>query len=437
LRHELKTGILTQEFLPRRNMHSDALPKQINELDSSASAGRQTLSLGDIAKLVGGKLYGSPEASIENLKPLELAGPKDLSFFAPNSRKAKTALEALLSSSSAGGLLVKERITSISIPQIEVDNPMAAVIEIAKRFRPQINPAPGAHPTAVVDPSAKLGEGVAIGAYAVIGPDVVIGARSVIHPHVVIYPGASIGADCIIHSNAVIREFVVLGDDCLLQNGAVIGGDGFGYIPDKEHGHRRIPHLGTVVIGDGVDLGANATIDRGTLGATVVGRQTKIDNLVMVGHNCQIGERNIFCSQVGISGSTTIGSNVILGGKVGVADHIKIGDGARIAARSGITGHVEAGAQVGGFPARPLSDWRRIEAVISNLPRLAREVRELKQGLAAQVEREQRGLNDSLVGANSLVGAISQRPADESFSSDIVMLIEKPDSTASSDDPTS
>jgi UDP-3-O-[3-hydroxymyristoyl] glucosamine N-acyltransferase len=331
---------------------------------------------GSIAKMVGGELVGNSESIIERIAPLENAGPKDLTFFEPTAKKKQQDFYRLACESSAGAILVPKHDPQIKATQIVTPNPLATMIRIAAFFHHPPRPAPGIHPTAVVDQSVKLGTGVAVGAYAVIGENCTIGNDTVIYPHVVIYGGAQIGAKCVIHSGAVIREYVTLGSDCLIQNGVVVGGDGFGYIPDPQLGHRRIPHVGTVVLEDSVDLGANTTVDRATLGETRIGRATKVDNLVMIAHNNRIGRGSLLCGQVGVSGSCTIGDNVILGGQVGVADHVTVGSSTRAGAQSGIAGDIAGDVDLFGSPAMPAIEHWRSHAVWKRLPELLRQMRE-------------------------------------------------------------
>jgi UDP-3-O-[3-hydroxymyristoyl] glucosamine N-acyltransferase len=238
------------------------------------------------------------------------------------------------------------------------------------------------HETATVDASARLGEGVHVGAYAVIGARARVGARSVIHAHVVLYPDASVGADCVIHSSVQIRERCVLGDRVVVQNGAVIGGDGFGFAKDEAGRYVKIPQVGTVVIEDDVEIGALTAIDRAAMAETRVGRGTKIDNLVQVGHSVTIGSDTVIAGQAGIAGSAQIGNRVTLAGQVGVVGHLKVGDGAIVTAQSGIPGDLEPGEIVSGSPAFANREWLKATAVFAKLPELQRRVRELEKKLA-------------------------------------------------------
>ena len=235
--------------------------------------------------------------------------------------------------------------------------------------------SPGIHPTAVVDPTARVGQDTHIGAYVVIGPGVVLGDRSTLLPHVVIYAGAAIGSDFFAHAHAVVREHCRLGDRVLLQNGAVIGGDGFGFAKDQGGAWKKIPQSGPVVIADDVEVQSNACIDRASVGETRIGRGTKIDNLVQVGHGSSVGENTLLCAQVGLAGSSDVGDRVILAGQVGVAGHCRVGDGVIATAQSGIPNDVPPNRTVSGYPAIENRQWLRASACFQRLPGLFRQLR--------------------------------------------------------------
>lgn len=342
-----------------------------------------------IAKMIGGEVHGNKDTLIDRVAALETASERDISFYEPTAKKKLQDFYKLALESKAGAILVQKHDPQIKTTQIVTQNPLNMITRIAAYFHTPAQPARGVHPAAIVHETAKLGTDVAIGAYVIIGEQCIIGDGTVIHPHVVVYAGAEIGPNCVIHSGAVIRENVKLGADCLIQNGVIVGGDGFGYVPDPQIGLRRIPHVGTVVLEDGVDLGANTTVDRATLGETRIGRGTKIDNLVMIGHNNKIGSCSILCGQVGVSGSCTIGNQVVLGGQVGVADHVTIRDKTRAAAKSGIPSDTEGNIDLMGYPASPAPEFWRQHASLKRLPDLLRQVRaqekrinELEQQLA-------------------------------------------------------
>lgn len=347
------------------------------------------LTAAKISEIVGGELKGAPTRAILNLLPLELAGPSDISFFSPTSKNQAQELFERAKISRAGLILLPKFETAFPADQIQIQNPMRAVIKVAHCFYQPSYPAVGIDPLASVHPTAEVDPSARIGPFAVISEGAQVGAGTVIFSHAVIYAGARVGNNCIIHSGAAIREGVTLGDDCLIQNGAVVGGDGFGYIPDPQVGHRRIPHIGTVVLESGVDLGANATVDRATFGETHIGKNTKLDNLVMVGHNVKIGERSLFCSQVGISGSTTIGNDVVLAGQVGVSDHAVIGDKVRATGQSGLMGTIAGGQDIAGTPAGPVQMWRRVAMLLPKLPELFKRVQRLEKSTGQSKEDNQ------------------------------------------------
>lgn len=342
------------------------------------------ITLGKIASEVRGELRGSADISIKGIKPVESAGSGELTFLEPAALKKQPGLREAARHTAASAIIVSEYDPAILVPQLVVEKPMAAVVRLAHLFYQPPQLAAGIHPTAVVAESTKIDNSASVGAYVVIGEDCVLGERCQIHPHVVIYEGAEIGARAVIHAGAVIRERVRIGSDCLIQNGVVVGGDGFGYIPDAQLGHRRIPHLGTVVLAEQVDLGANMTIDRAMLGETSVGRSTKIDNLVMIGHNTKIGERSLLCGQVGISGSCVIGNDVTLAGQAGVADHTVIGDKVRAGGSSAIGADIPANTDVMGYPAMPAGDFWRQTAVLRKLVKSWRGIQGFLQSLSGK-----------------------------------------------------
>jgi UDP-3-O-[3-hydroxymyristoyl] glucosamine N-acyltransferase len=250
---------------------------------------------------------------------------------------------------------------------LKTKDPLLTFSKIVPKFRPPSRPSVGVHPTAIVAQSTKLDEGVSIGAYSVIEDNCTILEGSVIHSHVVVYPNCSIGKGVTIHSHAVIREGTVIKDGCTIQPGAVIGGDGFGYVLDPSMGLVSVPQVGTVVLEERVDVGSNSCIDRATIGETRIGLGTKIDNLVQVGHNVEIGEHSIICGQAGIAGSTKLGKKVVLGGQAGVADHKFIADEVRVAAGSGVVSNLTEKGDYSGYPAIKATTWRKIQVIIRKL----------------------------------------------------------------------
>ena len=239
---------------------------------------------------------------------------------------------------------------------------------------------PGIHPTAVVSPSAKLGANVSVGAYSVIEDDVVVGDNTIIFPQVYVGKRTQIGKDCILYPQVVVREDCILKNHVILQPGAKIGNDGFGFI-FHEGRHHKIPQIGNVILEDDVEIQANSCVDRAKLAHTVVGANTKVDNLVQIAHNVKIGQSCIMCSQVGIAGTTTLGNGVIAAGQVGIVGHLHIGDGVTLAAQSGVTSDVPAGQAYFGSPARPMKETLRIMAIESKLPEIYKELKVIKKAI--------------------------------------------------------
>jgi UDP-3-O-[3-hydroxymyristoyl] glucosamine N-acyltransferase len=332
-------------------------------------------SLGELASLVGGELAGDPALVIRDLAPLEQAEAGDLSFV--TGRRYQAAAER----SRASAFLVPPGLELPGRAVIRVSEPLLAVAALLRLFHPESAPPPGVHPTAVVADSARVAADATVLAYAVVGPDSVVERRAILHPHVVLGPRCRVGEGSVLHAHVVLREDVDVGRGVVVHAGAVLGADGFGYVFDGT-GHRKIPQVGRVVVEDEVEIGANVTIDRATLGATVVGRGTKIDNLVQIGHNTVIGADTIVVAQTGISGSCRVGSRVVLAGQVGLADHVTVGDGAQVGAQSGVHGNVPAGARVLGTPAIPGPEARRTMAALPRLPDLVRTVRALERRVA-------------------------------------------------------
>ena len=341
------------------------------------SSNSSPLTVAQIAEKISAKIVGDGSRKISGIKPLESARSNDLSFFAPTSKRQQKTLYQLAQTTQAGALVVRNFEESFPTTQIVTNNPLAAVIALSQLMIPPYRPSPGVHPQASVDPTAALGHGVSVGCFAVVSENAIIGDNTIIHPHAVIYPNVRIGNNCIIHAGAVLREGITLGSDCVIQNGVVIGGDGFGYILDPIIGHRHIPHIGTVILEDRVDIGANSTIDRATFGETIIKKAAKIDNLVMIAHNVNVGSRTLLCAQVGISGSASVGEDVILGGQVGVADHITIANNVQAAGQSGIIQDLESGARVMGLPAQNIKTFFKAQTILTKLPDLYRKITKL------------------------------------------------------------
>lgn len=329
------------------------------------------MKLSEIAARVGARMDGA-DAEITGVMGIEEAGAGHLTFVA-NPKYAAAAR-----TTAAAAVIVDDGFPALDKPTLRTRNPYFAFAKAVKLFYQPPAYEPGVHPTAVVDPGAKIGRHAHIGAYVVIDAGVEIGDSAVLLPHVVIYRGAKIGHNFFAHAHAVVRENCRLGDNVILQNGAVVGADGFGFAKDDQGRWYKIAQSGPAVLESDVEVQANACIDRASIGETRIGRGTKVDNLVQVGHGCTVGEDTMLCSQVGLAGSTEVGNKVILAGQVGIAGHCKIGDGAIATAQSGIPNDVEPGQVVSGYPAIDNRQWLRAVAVFNKLPELAKAVRAAK-----------------------------------------------------------
>ncbi len=331
----------------------------------------------ELAAIAGLELpEGSGDLEITGVASLQEARQGDVTFFG-NPRYL-----AQLRSCKASAVLVPLEFTEQIGPVVlRVANPSAAFAAVVAAFAPpEVVAIPGIHASAVVAASATLGEGVSVGPLAVIEEGAVIGAGSVIGAGCLIGNEVRLGEGCHLHPGAIIRERCILGNRVILQPGAVIGSCGFGY-EFKEGRHIKIPQTGIVEVGDDVEIGANTTIDRARFGRTVIGEGSKIDNLVQIAHNVQIGSHTIICSQVGIAGSTRVGSYVTLAGQVGLAGHLEIGDKAVIGAQSGLSKNVPSESMVIGAPAKPMKEWKQNNFYISQLGKLYERVKELERKL--------------------------------------------------------
>ena len=330
--------------------------------------------LADLASAVGGRVLGDPERTVTGVATLEGAGPDDLSFLT-NPRYRQAA-----SGTRAGAVLVGPEIELPGHDLLQAPEPYLALAVILERLHPETAPVPGISPDARVASGANIGNGVAIAPFAVvearaaigdgtivgagcfIGADASIGPGSRLHPHVVVYPGTIVGARCIVHS------------------GAVLGADGFGFATSRGV-HRKVPQVGRVVVEDDVEIGANTTIDRGSIGETRVGAGSKIDNLVMIAHGVVVGPGALIAAQAGVAGSTRIGHHVMIGGQAGFVGHLTIGDRAIIGARAAVYGDLEDGAFVAGNPAVDHRVWKKSRAILKELPEMRARIRSLERRL--------------------------------------------------------
>ncbi len=336
-------------------------------------------NLGEIISLTGGRIKGDSSLLISDVARLEDAGAGDITFMA-----GRPSVEALTATTASAVITSDspdlEDITLAGRALVVVENPHLAFAKVISLFRPPYEPCPGVHPSAEIGEGVVLGKGVSIAPFVVVGEGAVIGDEVTLHASVVIGRGAQIGAGSIIHAGAVVREGCELGRRVILHCNAVIGSDGFGYASEGGR-YLKIPQVGTVRLGDDVEIGAATTIDRATIGETVVKRGTKIDNLVQVAHNVTIGEDVVLAAQTGIAGSTAVGNGSQFGGQVGVGGHIKIGPRTLIGAKSGISQDLPGEAAFSGIPAIPHGKWLRAQALYAKLPELKKKIKELEKRL--------------------------------------------------------
>lgn len=343
-------------------------------------------TLDEIARLVDGEVVGDGSIVITGINGIKEASEGELTFLA-NPRYLQ-----LIETTRAAAILTSRQVKKAPKPIIRTDNPSLAFAKIISLLTPFEQKYPcGIHPAAVIGKDVKLGRDVALQPYVVLEDGVCVGDRTVIYAGAYVGYNSVIGSDCVIYPNATIREKIEIGNRVIIHSGAVIGSDGFGFVT-VDGSHHKIPQIGTVVIEDDVEIGANVTIDRARFGKTLIGGGTKIDNLVQIAHNVVIGENSMIIAQTGISGSTVIGKNVTLAGQSGLVGHITIGDNAVVAAQAGVTKSVAPNSFVSGYPAKPHDKAKRINAFVQRLPELADELKKL----AEKIEKLERSLDDGI-----------------------------------------
>lgn len=330
--------------------------------------------LDEIGKVINGDVIGDGNIAITNVAGIEEAGAGDITFV------ANLRCLPLLKTTRASAVIVGRGVKSDNrIPLIEVDDPYFAFIKVMELFISKgddLSPSPGIHATVVLGKNVKIGNNISLKPYVVIDDDVEIGDKVVIHPHTFIGKKSRIGEKTLIYSGVTIREKTEIGKRTIIHSGVVIGGDGLGFTPVGKI-HYKVPHIGTVIIGDDVEIGANVTIDRATIGKTIIEKGVKIDNLVQIAHNVVIGENSMIVAQAGISGSTIIGKGVTMAGQSGAIGHIKIGDNTTVASRAVVTKSLPPNSFVSGVPARPHKEEQRIKAARQRLPQLRQTVSQL------------------------------------------------------------
>jgi UDP-3-O-[3-hydroxymyristoyl] glucosamine N-acyltransferase len=334
------------------------------------------MKLGELANRLGAELRGDAEVEVTGVKGIEEAGPNEVTFV------ANPRYTALARKTQAAAVLVEPEFQDIGAATLRIKNPYLAFSRALALFNAPPNYPPGIHSTAVIHPTAAIGEGVHIGAYVVIGPYVRLGPYATLLPHVVLYPGVQAGSHLFAHAHAVVRENCMLGDHVTLENGAIIGSDGFGFAKSEDGHWEKIPQSGPVLLGNRVEVQANACIDRASVGTTEIGYGTKIDNLVQVGHGSKVGANTLLCAQTGLAGSSVVGNNVILAGQTGVAGHCTVGDGVVLTAQSAVSHDVPAGKMISGSPGFDNRVWLRAVTIFQRLPELLKRLDRVEKNLA-------------------------------------------------------
>lgn len=332
-------------------------------------------SVEDLAKLVEGTVYGDGSISIEEARSLDQGAEHAISFAIGDYRE-------FAKDSKAGALLVDAKIEDCTIPQIVVSNAKAAFAKLLEVFHPPVVFPEGIHETAIIGKNVTIGKNVKIGPYCVVYDNVIIGDNVTLHAYVYIGHNVRIGEGTTIYASSIVHENCILGKRVVLRANAVIGGEGFGFATENGK-HTHIPQVGNVILEDDVEVGSCSCIDNATMGSTLVRRGTKIDNLVHLGHNVEIGEDCFLIAQVGIAGSTKCGNHVIFAGQTGCTGHITIGDNVTFAGKTGITGNVPSNGLYAGFPMRPHKEWLKLAAYESRLPDMVKQLKALEKEVAA------------------------------------------------------
>jgi UDP-3-O-[3-hydroxymyristoyl] glucosamine N-acyltransferase len=338
------------------------------------------MKLQEIAERLGGTVEGDGSIEIIGVNGMDLAEQGQITFLAD--KKFKDQLKTC----NASAVIVPKTMETDKA-QIVHPAPALAFAKLLAEFHPEPRPQPGIDGNASIAEGVQLGKGVFIGPFVAIGKDVIIGDNVVLHPGVVVHEGCRIGNNATLFANVTLYRNSVVGNHVILHAGVVIGTDGFGYTPNEKGQHVKINQIGRVVVQDYVEVGANTCIDRAAFGETVIGEGTKIDNLVQIAHNCEIGPYSIIVSQVGIAGTCKLGHHVVLAGQVGLADHVTIGDQVIVAAQSGVNKNLSEPGFYGGSPAISAMTWKRYTTLLPKLPELSRKIQELEKRLNA-IEKE-------------------------------------------------
>ena len=375
-------------------------------------------TLNEIRGVIGGEIQGNKDLIIESLAISPESSTKDDLVVVFDEKYLKNLntikAKAMILSSS-----LKGKIQSLDLSLIWVDRPRIVLKKILELFcKPRLSPPPGVHVTAVIDPSCKIAKNCRIGANVFIGPNTIIGENTIINPNSYIGSNVLIGSNCLVHANCTILDFSCIGNNVILHSGCVIGSDGYSYVTEEESNlekakngncnfnldrqiQHKIPTIGNVVIEEDVEIGANTCVDVGTIGPTIIGAGTKIDNLVQVAHNCKIGKDCLIVGQVGFAGSVNMGDRVVVGGQVGFADNIKIGSDVIFLAKAGVHGTIPSNSVYMGMPAVPYEDYFKNERAMKRLPRKQEKLEEQLKMLEAKIKELEDKLNTSLRGSET------------------------------------
>ena len=337
-----------------------------------------------IAAFIQGEIIGDENATVHTFAKIEEGMPGAISFLS-NPKYTPYIYET-----QSSVVLVNKDFTpehEIKATLIKVDNAYESLAKLLNLYEMSKPKKEGIDSLAFVAPSAKIGENVYIGAFAYIGENAVIGDNTQIYPHTFVGDGVKIGKGCLLYSNVNVYHDCRIGNECILHSGAVIGADGFGFAPQANGEYAKIAQIGNVVLEDNVEIGANTTIDRATMGSTIIKKGVKLDNLIQIAHNVEVGEHTVIAAQAGIAGSAKVGSHAMIGGQVGVAGHIKLGDRIQVGAQSGIPNHVENDAVIMGYPAVPSKEFARQVVYVKRLPELTRMVKTLEREIEALKEQ--------------------------------------------------
>ncbi|MBN2423577.1 MAG: UDP-3-O-(3-hydroxymyristoyl)glucosamine N-acyltransferase [Calditrichaceae bacterium] len=331
------------------------------------------MKLSEISRFLNGEMQSAEDIEISGPAKIESAQKGQITFL------ANPKYHAYVEQTKASAVIIDDRVQTVPIPSIKVKDAYVSFVKLLKLFSPaEKKYVTGISDQAYIDKSALIASTANIGPFVYIGPGVKVGENTTLYPGVVLLKNVIIGSDCILYPNVSIREECVVGNRVILHNGCVIGSDGFGFAPTAT-GYEKIPQLGKVIIEDDVEIGANTTIDRATLGETIIKKGTKLDNLIQIAHNVVIGEHTVIAAQSGIAGSTEVGNNVTIAAQVGIVGHIKIGSHAIVAAQSGVSKAVQEKTIVFGSPALPISQQKRIEASLRHLPEFHKRIKELEK----------------------------------------------------------